>query len=575
MRPGRPRAFSSTSSRAWSSRCSWARPSWPPLLGDALEAAAIALVLVINATIGFIVELRARRAMDALLHYEAVRARVVRGGRDLEVPAATLVPGDVVKIEEGDAVPADLRLLDSSGLTINEAPLTGESIPVEKDPRALTGDTLLADRRSMAYTGTSATSGRGTAVVVATGRETELGRIGTLLTEVEADKTPLEERLDALGHRLVWLALAVAAVVTLLGLLRGAPVGLMLETGIALAIAAVPEGLPAVVTIALAVGLRRMAARHALVRRLVAVEALGATTIVCTDKTGTLTTGQMTVREVATTDALVSVSGDGYATEGTFASDDTAIEADDDPWLSRLLLACALTSRATLAPDGEAPLGDPTDAALLVLAMKGGVDADRARADLPQVDDVPFTSARRYSASIHSRAGGRLVFVKGAPAAVLDRCTDWVGRAGEQTLRDPERQALLSRNEDLAGRGLRVIALASGPDPDRLTLLGMVGIVDPPARAVPETIATLDRAGIRTVMATGDQSATAAAIAGAIGLGAGESRVLDGHDLRKLDDHELLEALADVDVFSRVSPEDKLRIVSALRDRGDDRGHDR
>jgi Ca2+-transporting ATPase len=541
-------------------------------LGDFLESIAIGAVLAINTLIGFLVELRARRAMDALLGYEVSVAKVVRAGSVQQIASDQLVPGDVIELEEGIRVPADARLVTASELRTNEAPLTGESMPVAKDAaRRSDRDAPLAERPSIVYSGTSVYVGRATAVVVATGAATEIGRIGTLVAEVEEGKTPLEVRLDELGRRLVWLTLGVAAVVTALGLLQGAPVGRMIETGIALAIAAVPEGLPAVATIALAVGLHRMARRHAMVRRLSAVEALGATTVVCTDKTGTLTAGEMTATVVMGPGGAVDVTGTGYRATGELVGPSGPILPAAEPWLRRLLEAAALTSRAAVDADAGTMAGDPTDAALTVLALKGGASAPELLRTMPRAGEVPFSSARRYSASIHDVGGERLAFVKGAPEAVLERCARLAGDGDDRPLTDADRATLLQRNDELAARGLRVIALGSGPAADEggLTFLGLVGLLDPPADGVRETIGTLRRAGIRIVVITGDQRATAEAIARDLGALDEHHRAVDGRELRRLSDEELTADDRPVGVFSRVSPEDKLRIVTALQGRGE------
>ncbi len=549
------------------------------LLGDLLEAAAIGAVLVINTVIGFVVELRARRAMDALLQYEVPVAKVVRGGQVELISSDQLVPGDVIELEEGDSVPADTRLITAAELQTNEAPLTGESLPVEKTPDPLLDpDVPLADRTSMLYLGTTVYVGRASALVVSTGVATEIGRIGTLLSQVESGKTPLEVRLDALGHRLVWLTLGVAAVVTGLGVLQGYSLGRMIETGMALAIAAIPEGLPAVATIALAVGLRRMARHRALVRRLAAVEALGATTVVCTDKTGTLTAGEMTVSAVVGSGRNLTVTGSGFSTEGEFIEGDDEgnepLEPSGDPWLERLLLTAALTSRASIDLERGQAVGDPTDAALSILALKGGVDVDGLLQTYPLVEEIPFSSHHRSSASIHRHGDKRVIFVKGAPTTVLKRCTRWMVEAEDRELDAASRATLLESNDRLAGGGLRVIALASGEGEEGdegvdLAFLGFVGIVDPPAPGVKETIAVLRKAGIRTVMITGDQRATAEAIGRDLGALEEGQGTLDGRELMRLSDQDLEEKVEKVGVFSRVSPEDKLRIVTALQSRGE------
>lgn len=418
------------------------------LLGDRLEAAAIAAVLLVNTAIGFPVELRARRAMEALLQHQVHEATVVREGTPRRVPATELVPGDLIEVGEGEAVPADARLVDSSGVRTTEAALTGESVPVEKSAEsAAEPDTPLAERANMVYAGTAVAVGTARALVVATGMNTELGRIGRLIESVADEETPLERRLDALGARLVRATLVVAVLLVGAGILRGFDPLLMVEMGIALAIAAVPEGLPVVATIALAIGLRRMARRNASVRRPSSVEALGSTTVVCTDKTGTLAAGEMTATVVVTANAEVAVTGSGYEAEGALEHEGTPIDPPEVPGLERLLLlGAALTARARIESDGEV-IGDPTDAALVVLARKGGAaDAD-VLARHPLLGEIPFTSESRLSASLHGEEPGgasdaAVAWIKGAPGAVLARCTTLEGVSGLEPLDDAGRKSL-------------------------------------------------------------------------------------------------------------------------------------
>ncbi|HET9947503.1 MAG TPA: HAD-IC family P-type ATPase [Longimicrobiales bacterium] len=542
------------------------------LLGDTLEAAAIAAVLAINTLIGFATELKARRAMEALLRFEVPVAKVIRDGELAQIPSDALVPGDVIAVAEGDRVPADARLIEAAELRTNEAPLTGESLPVDKrvDP-VEDSDAPVADRASVLHSGTAVYVGRGRAVVVATGPDTELGRIGSLVASVQEGRTPLEVRLDALGRRLVWLTFGVAALVTVLGIVQGAPLGRMIETGLALAIAAVPEGLPAVATIALAVGLRRMARRNAIVRKLSAVEALGSTTVVCTDKTGTLTAGEMTVTVVVAPDGTrLRVTGVGYAAGGELLLDGSPVDPSGRRWLDALVRAAVLTSRASVAPDGRA-LGDPTDAALTVLGRKAGRDAEELRRELPQVRELPFSSLRRSSASFHMLDGREVAFVKGAPATVLEACTRVATDRDDRPLDAAARERLREENERLAREGLRVLALAEGEGGalDELTFLGLVGILDPPAEGVPETVRAFRDAGIRTVLITGDQRATAEAVARALGTAAEGAATLDGRALARMSEEELARESARTAVYSRVSPRDKLRIVDALQARGE------
>lgn len=550
--------------------------------GEAPEAIAIGVVLLLNTLLGFFTELRARRAMEALLELEVPEALVVRGGEEQQIEARRLVPGDVIRLAEGEAVPADARLLDVTELQVNEAPLTGESMPVAKDPMArLEAADTLPDRVNMIYMSTAVVSGSGTAVVVGTGMDTQVGRLGRLAGEIRDEKTPLEHRLDTLGRRLVWVTLAVAAVVVGVGVLQGTELFHMVETGLALAIAAVPEGLPAVATIALAVGLRRMARREALIRRLPAVEALGATTVVCTDKTGTLTAGQMTLTRLWVDGRDVEVTGRGYGPEGDFRFGDSRLDARNEPALDLALRIGLLAGHAEVhrGERGEPEVrGDPTEAALLVAAEKAGLRRDEVLEQWPQVGEVPFSSARRLMATFHETDDGLRACVKGAPDRVLE-LSRFEFRNGEVLPLDEEgRDRLRQRNADLGAAGLRVLGLATARVEvadesalEGLTFVGLAAMMDPPAEGVRETIGRFQEAGIRVVMITGDQRSTAEAVARDLGLLGPEDEILDGHELRDLEEGAL-ERLAGraghIVGFSRVGPEDKLRIVTLLRDAG-------
>jgi Ca2+-transporting ATPase len=542
-------------------------------IGDRPEALAILAVLLINTAIGFAVELEARREMEALLGHQVAQATVLRDAGSHRVRADVLVPGDVIELAEGDSVPADARLLEAVEVHASESALTGESVPVLKQADAVDVEATLADRLSMVYAGTTVVAGSAKAVVVATGMATELGRIGALLAHIEKAKTPLERRLDQLGARLVWGTLGLTAVVVALGVRKGAAVGDMLQTGLALAIAAVPEGLPAVATIALAVGLRRMARRQAAVRRLAAVEALGSTTVICTDKTGTLTAGEMTVTRVEGADFELTVSGTGLGGEGEILLDGQTPAPRDAPFLLALLRASALSARAKV--EDHRATGDPTDAALLVLARKAGVERAALLERMPQAAELPFSSERGFSASYHHSPDGRAVFVKGAPGRVLALCSRVALRTGVATLEPPMRETIERRNEALAREGLRVIALASSDRvadtqaPRELTFLALAGIVDPPAEGVRDTISLFRQAGIRTVMITGDQAATAAHVARSIGLEEGEISSLHGREIARLTEAELVDAVGRTTIFSRVSPSDKLNVVTAFQERGE------
>jgi P-type Ca2+ transporter type 2C len=525
--------------------------------GDGLQALAIGVVLAINAGLGTVTELRARRAIEALLQLDVPRAVVVRDGQLQGVDARDLVPGDIIEVGAGGHVPADGRLIRSLDLRVDEAPLTGESLPVGKEANAhLSADTPLAERLTMVYKGTTVVAGQARAVVTATGAATEVGRIGTLTSAIVPESTPLERKLDILGRRLVWATLVIAAAVAGLGLADGQPLGLVVETAIALAVAAVPEALPAVATITLAVGMHRMARRRALVRRLPAVEALGATTVVCTDKTRTLTSGRMQAVR-----AWPCGAGAGQATGGGEHVDERA---------RGLLGAAARASQPQ--PEGDHARHDPVDAAMTDAARLVGMAGDRYR-DEPVVDVVPFASSRQRMAVIRRDAGGALAaYVKGAPRAVLAACDRVDGHPTSQPLTAATRSDVLAMNDRMAGEGLRVIGVAAGPVAGRadddltgLTFLGLIGLADPPAPGVGDVVGRLRRAGLRTVMLTGDQRLTAESVGRAVGLMGEHDAALDGRALDGLTDEALAAAVRTHAAFTRVTPEHKLAVVRALQ----------
>ena len=546
--------------------------------GDRLDAVAISAVLVLNTAIGVAMEAGAGRALAALRKLETPRALVMRDGVTQEIAAAQLVPGDVVLLEEGVLVPADVRLLEATELRISEALLTGESIVVEKDAGVvLDSQSPLAERRNMAYQGCAVAAGRGRAIVVATGASTELGRIGALVEQVRPGQTSLERKLDALGMQLAIAALALALVVIVLGLARGMPVATLVQLGIALAVATVPEGLPAVATIALAIGVRRMARRRALVRQLPVVESLGSVTVVCADKTGTLTAGAMTVTSMWCAGRRITVTGSGFEPHGEFLSDGDRADLTSDTVLGELLRCGAQAARATVDQKNGVwqAVGDPTDAALVTVAGKAGLTRAMLLREEPLTWEIPFSSARKLSVSAHQKDGSVRVYAKGSPHTVLELCQTWLTDDGVSRLDAEARQRVERENESLSTDGLRVLAIASGDGsleavvPRRLTLVGMVGMTDPPAEGVPETVAALRTAGVRTVMITGDQRATASAIARQLGLQSPGEQSLDTRELQSLDNEALSLRLPSISVFSRASPEDKLRIVDAFQRQGD------
>jgi Ca2+-transporting ATPase len=534
------------------------------LMRDHVEALAILVVLIINTIVGFVTEWRARRAIEALGDLDVPQARVVREGRLQLVDAQTLVPGDIAEIQPGLNVPADGRLIDVTDLRVDESALTGESLPVSKQRTAdLSDDTPLAERVTMAFKGTTSVAGFGRMVVVATGAGTEVGRIGALVEGVKSERTPLERQLDALGRRLVWVTLAIAGFIALLGLWQGLEAGLVLQTAIALAVAAVPEALPAVATIALAVGVHRMARRQALVRSLPAVESLGSTTVICTDKTKTLTSGIMT---------LVRTWIGGRSEPFPPQQREAASSPPGSP-LRAVVEAAVLASRET---GGEHDHADPVDVAMTAAGHAAGITAADLAKDRPFDSWIPFSSEQKWMAAFHWDGGKRTAFVKGAPRSVLERCDRFVSDAGVRPLDDPGRAAVLAGNEALARDGLRVLAVASGPVTEAteaalrgLTLLGLVGLADPPAPGVKETIARLRAAGLRTIMLTGDQRVTAEAIGRELGVLDEGAVAIDGRQLDGASDAEVRSLVADQSAFSRVTPEHKLIVVRALRAEGE------
>ena len=531
------------------------------LIGDIVDTVAIVAIVVLNAVIGFIQEYRAERAMAALKAMAAPTATVVRDGLTALIPAAELVPGDVVLLEAGRIVPADLRLLEAAQLRVEEAPLTGESVPVEKTTAPLPDAALpVGDRKNLAYKGTIVTYGRGRGVVVTTGMKTEFGRIAALLQEAKEVKTPLQRRLERFGQRLSFAVLAICLVVFAAGLARGEPPLLIFLVAVSLAVAAIPEALPAVVTISLALGARKMVATKALVRKLPAVETLGSVTYICSDKTGTLTMNRMRVEEWYCDGALQRAPRAG------------------GPW-DELLLAMALSNDAGPGPAGTV-LGDPTEVALFVAAQEAGVEKATHEARFPRVAELPFDSERRCMTTVHrDSAGGLVAFTKGAVEAVLDRTIDVYASAGPGALRVSE---LLEVSERMAADGLRVLAVAMRrweaiPEPigpaivERdLTLLGFVGIMDPPREEAREAVATCRAAGIIAVMITGDHALTARAIARRLAiLDDGGEAVMTGPELAALPLEAFEERVRDIRVYARVAPEQKLKIVTALQDRGE------
>lgn len=557
-------------------------------LGDYIEAVAILVVIVINAIIGFLTEWRAERALAALRGQAVATAHVIRDGEERQIPAAELVPGDVVVLAAGGQVPADGRIIESVRLQVQESALTGESHAVSKATDALSDpETPLADRTNMAFLGTILTDGRGKLMVTATGKHTEMGHVGSLIEGAIQEDTPLEQKLHQLGRWLVGIVLVLCAIIVAVGWFRGSSdFWHMLEVGISLAIAAVPEGLPAVATMTLALGMQRMARMKALVRRLPAVETLGSTTVICTDKTGTLTRNEMTVCTLQIGNGRFEVSGTGFEKEGKFRREDgTTIDPSQDENLLLALRIGVLCNDARLDFSGEHPvvLGDPTEAALLVAAAKAGLDRDRLLEEFPRVHEIPFDSKTQRMVTVHDGPEGkRVAYIKGAPGTVLEASRQTRRDGQLQALSDSDRQQIIRVNEELAGRAQRVLAVAYRESADTddeqqlttdLIFVGLIGMIDPLREEAKDAIAVCREAGIRAMMITGDQPATAAEIARQMGFDRDRNgrplRTVHGRELQNLDDNGWKKIAAETAVFARVSPEHKLRIVEALQSLGE------
>ena len=574
-------------------------------LGDWVEAAAIMAIVILNAVLGLVQESRAEQALAKLRQMAAPEAHVIRDGRRQVVPAREVVPGDIVLLEAGNYVPADVRLLESVNLRIDESALTGESSPVTKDATIVIRDNVpVGDQKNMAFMGTVVSYGRGRGVVVSTGMRTQLGMIAQMLHAVEIEPTPLQKRLDELGRTLGWGALAVCGLVFVVGWARGFNPLDMFLIAVSLAIAAVPEGLPAVVTISLALGMREMVKRHALIRRLASVETLGSTTVICSDKTGTLTQNEMTATRLWVDGRTFEITGQGYTPEGEFLLEDKPVEPWKYPALTTALWIAALNNDALLETSGASDMrqtfrvvGDPTEGALVVAAAKAGAFKEALEEDYPRVQEIPFDSARKRMVTIHAirephpddaspftteKVSGYAVTVKGAPDVVLGLCSRYQRLDDvSEPLTPAMREAIMRANDELTGQALRVLAVAykvipdlpEDLDPDAiesdLIFVGLFGMIDPPRPEVIPALAKAQHAGIRTVMITGDYPNTARAIAERIGLLRPGHKVLTGAQLDALPAEAWPQAVEEADVFARVSPEHKLRLVEALQADGE------
>jgi len=548
-------------------------------LGETVDAAVILGIVFAVSLLGFFQEYRAERALEALKRMAALTATVIRGGVESEIPARELVPGDIVVLSVGDKGPADLRLIEAVNLRVDESALTGESVPSEKGIDPVPKDAPLAERLCVVYAGTVVSYGRGKGVVFSTGQQTEFGKIASMMRAAPKVKTPLELRIERVGRLLGTIMVLVAVLVLLLGLARGSPLLEMFLWAVSLAVAAVPEALPAVVTGGLAIGVRRMAKRNAIVRRLPAVETLGSTTVICSDKTGTMTKGQMTVRRIHLGEDFYEVTGAGYEPRGEILRDGTPSVNDDIALIAKVAVLC--NDASFNATSALKIVGDPTEVALLVVAAKAGEREEKLRSAYPRVFEVPFTSERKRMTTVHNTPDGQLLYcMKGALEAVLPSCEAAYFQGRHVRIDEGTVRRIHSVGEQMAKDALRVLAFAYKTPPEELqaleesgserglVFLGLMGLMDPPREEVKDAVQKCYDAGIKVVMITGDHKGTAQAVAEELGLLSSGGRILTGTELDSLGPQEFDQVVEDVVVYARVSPEHKLRIVRALKGKG-------
>lgn len=553
-------------------------------LGEWVDSLVILGVVLVNAIVGYIQESKAVKALDSLSSSMSNEATILRAGKTVKVPTSQLVPGDIVVLRSGDKVPADLRILSFKELRIDESTLTGESLPVEKASAVLARDTVLADRHNMAYAGCLVSFGQGVGVVVSTGNKTEIGRISGLIDSADELETPLTQKITSFSHMLLIAILVLASASFVLGLLRDEPINEIFMAAVALAVGAIPEGLPAAVTIILALGVSRMASRKAIVRKLPAVETLGGTTVICSDKTGTLTENQMTVQAVSSGGMQYSVTGTGYGYEGKILDDNG--KSPQNTALEESLRAGLLCNDASIVQREGRPgvEGDPTEGALLVSANKYGLQMDQEKAAFKRIDELPFESEWQYMATLHENDNSRVVYLKGAVEKVLQCCMDSMLASGETAPLDTE--AVTKIQHEMASRGMRVLAFARKDLPADgelvrtdacmgMTFVGLQGMIDPPREEAKTAIAACQHAGVKVKMITGDHALTAEAIGLSLGLRGADCAigedcpVMTGSEISQLSDSELIEKVPGIPVFARVSPEQKLRLVMALQKNGE------
>ncbi len=553
--------------------------------GHQFDASIILIIVVISASLGFVQEYRAEKALEALTKMLVPTASVLRDGKEMQVASKDIVPGDILVLKEGDKIAADARLIETYNLHVNEAPLTGESVPVEKSTEKVAKDAAILDKEDMVFSGTAVTSGKAKALVVMTAMNTEFGKIAKQVSAVEKKETPLEKRTKEIGKWLGLAALAVSITVIVLGVARGLPLLDMFLFGIALSVAAVPEALPAIVTGSLAIGMYKMAKRNALVRKMPAVETLGSTTVICTDKTGTLTKGEMTVRKVYMAGTIIDVSGVGYSPKGEFDEKNKAITETE--CFSLLMKGAVLCNDANVVQEDDKWVvkGDPTEGALVVAALKAGVQIEELRRAYPRIDEFPFSSDRKRMTTVRSSQlqtdSKKLIFMKGAPEIILRYCSRICADTKTEQLTEQRLKAVLAVNEEMASGGLRILGIAykemlgdlitckEEAAESELVFLGLIGMMDPPRKEAMEAVKLCRKIGIKTVMITGDHKLTALAVAKELGIYHEGDQVLTGEELERISQEEFEAKVRNVTVYARVSPLHKLKIVEAWKKKGE------
>ena len=568
-------------------------------MGEITEAITIIAIVIINSVLGFIQEYRTEKTMEALKGLAAPIAKVIRDGRLVDIPAETIVPGDLIVLEAGDRVPADALLVEANGLLVDESLLTGESVPVEKSIN--TGSKKsenIGDKLNHVFMGTIVTSGRGKAFVSETGMSTEMGKIADMIQDIEDEETPLQKRLDHLGKLIVYGCLIICAIVSITGVIRGEKVFTMLLSGISLAVAAVPEGLPAIVTIALALGVQKMLKRNALVRKLPAVETLGCASVICSDKTGTLTENKMTVRRIYSGESMVEINGGSLSSEGEFSIDGRRVEPHSVESLKLTMEIGCLCNNAVMdksinqnsnAIDKMKSvfsnkekwelIGDPTEAALLVVGAKAGLTQQKLNSTFLRIDELPFDSDRKcMTVMCDTKKGEIFAFTKGAPDIIIEKCTNIYSSSGIRRLTQEDKRLVLRKNDELAKEALRVLGVAykkltsryydKAHVEEELVFVGLIGMIDPPRKEAINAVRKCKLAGIKPIMITGDHKVTAGAIARELNIASEDNKVITGAELETMNDRKLQSIVNDVSVYARVSPKHKLRIVKALKKEG-------